>query len=56
MHSVVESEPEIDDAVALEVCPVCSALNQPMGCLGKLLVIRYERCGWTWQEPVPEAL
>jgi hypothetical protein len=55
MHSIVESEHEID-AVALEVCPVCSALNQPMGCLGTLVVIRCERCGWTWQEPVPEAL
>lgn len=52
----VEAEHEVDDAVALEVCPACSALNQPMGCLGALLVIRCERCGWTWQQPAPAAL
>jgi hypothetical protein len=54
MYNLVEA-PE-DDAVAAEVCPMCSALNEPIGSLGNLLVIRCERCGWTWQQPKPEAL
>jgi hypothetical protein len=38
MINVVELDGDFEGVEALEVCPACSALNQPMGCLGSLLV------------------
>jgi hypothetical protein len=56
MINVVELDGDFEGVEALEVCPACSALNQPMGCLGSLLVIRCVCCGWTWQQAAVDAL